>query len=272
MLAFAGLATVAVAGAVDATPPREQLPNLVPLRPVTLMVGGPTTYVTGEEGGPVFACQPSEAADTPVPQRCLRFETHAANVGSGPLELRFRVDSYATTRSVVQRVYRADGTYRDSAAGTYVFHPAHAHFHYDDFAVAALWRSDAKGRRLDRNPVRQGSKIGFCVADEYAWKPGAPPAKYQTPGACYPNTVTQQGEASQVSGISPGWVDAYDVSVPHQYIEISGVPDGYYLLQMTIDPLHRLRESTTKDNVTWQRIRLCGDRVDIVGRTALCGR
>ena len=264
---LAGLTT----GGADAAAPRPLLPNLVALPTAAVYVGGPASYATAGRGV-VVGCQPSEVAgDTPAPRRCLRFETHAANAGTGPLELHNRADEAATTRRVVQRVYNSDGTYRDSTAGTYVFHAAHAHFHYDAFAVASLWRADSRWRRLDRAPVREGRKAGFCLQDVYAFRAAGEPA-YRESTSCYPTTVTPDRGLAQVSGVSPGWVDVYDMSLPHQYIEVSGVPDGPYLLRIELDPDHRLRERTTKDNAVWQRIRLCGDHVELVARSAACPR
>ncbi|MDT7570080.1 MAG: hypothetical protein QOE05_254, partial [Actinomycetota bacterium] len=246
------------------------LPNLVALRTKAVFVGGPQTYGTDPDGDVIAGCHATELTDTPTPLRCLRFDTNAANAGSGPLELHHHTNEAATTRRVMQRVFNADGTYRDVEAGTYELHVAHAHFHYNDFAVSSLWRSDAKGRRLDKVPVRQGQKAGFCLQDVYAFRSPAPAPRYTGPLSCYPTDVSPSAEISQVTGVSPGWVDVYDLSLPHQYIEVSGVPDGFYLLQIEIDPDHRLRETTTRDNSSWQLIRLCGDKVDLVGRTATC--
>lgn len=264
----AGLLLAVSTARGDAVPkPRVLLPNLVALRSAALYVGGAAPV--NDAGDTVFPCQASEIAhDTPTPLRCLRFETRAANAGTGPLELHHRVDRLVADAQVTQRVYSSDGRHRDSDAGGFVLDPTHGHFHYEDFAVAHLWRSDARGRRLDRKPLREGRKAGFCLMDVYPYRT-AGPRRYTDPQACYPTAASASGVA-QVSGISPGWVDHYDVGVPHQYIEVSGVPDGWYLLQIVLDPLRRLREQTTADNAVWQRIRLCGDEVDLVGFTTRC--
>ncbi|HVF03240.1 MAG TPA: lysyl oxidase family protein [Frankiaceae bacterium] len=264
----AGLLLAVSAAPGEAAPkPRTLLPNLVALRSAALYLGGATPV--SDSGDTVFPCQASEVVhDSPTPVRCLRFETRAANAGTGPLELHHRVDRLASDAQVSQRVYSSNGRYRDSDAGGFVLDPTHGHFHYEDFAVANLWRSNAQGRRLDRRPLRAGRKAGFCLMDVYPYRT-AGPRKYADPNACYPTSASEAGVA-QVSGISPGWVDHYDASVPHQYIEISGVPDGYYLLQIVLDPLGRLREQTKADNTVWQRIRLCGDEVDLVGFTTRC--
>lgn len=253
-----------------ASAPRDLLPDVVALPSVSLYVGGPASHFVNSHGDVVWGCHPSEVAnDTPTPARCLRFQTIAANLGAGPLELHYRADQIAGERGVVQRLYSSDGRYRDVGAGSYVLDPTHAHFHYTDFAVASLWRSDARGRRLGGVPVRAGRKAGFCLEDVYRYRSGGSQT-YVPPQACYPSHA-DGGEVSQVNGVSVGWADVYDMAVPHQYIEITGVPDGYYLLQITVDPLHKLRETTTRDNTVWQRIRLCGDAADIVGRSNQCG-
>jgi hypothetical protein len=261
----------AVPPPASATARHDLLPNLVALPSVSLFVGGPGSGYVSNDDEVVYGCHPSEVAnDTPTPQRCLRFQTMVANLGAGAFELHYRADEAATTRRVVQRVYANDGTYHDVPAGTYVVDPTHAHFHYEDFAVAALWRSDARGRRLGTAPLRTGRKAGFCLQDVYPYRTGGAKT-YTGPTACYPARTDGGGALSQVNGVSPGWVDVYDMAVPHQYIEISGVADGYYLLQISVDPMHRLRQTTRRDDTVWQRVRLCGDKAEIVGRASACG-
>lgn len=268
-LAWSALLAAANAPAASAARPLALLPNLVALPTVSLYVGGRTTTYVDANNDVVWGCQPGEVlSDVPAPVRCLRFETLVANFGDGALELRYRADQVASASSVAQRVYASDGSFRDVPAGSYVFHPSHAHFHYVDFAVAALWRSDSTGRRLESAPIRSGRKAGFCLADVYAYRGDTEP-KYVPPYACYPNRV-DGGGVSQVNGVSVDWVDVYDLATPGQYIEISGVPDGYYLLQITVDPDRRLHEQRTTDNVVWQRIRLCGDKAEILGRAKSC--
>lgn len=267
----AALALTALAGPGDAGAVRPLLPNLVPLRAMDVSVGATSAIRERPTAGELAGCQIAEIAhDNPSPKRCLRFETRSANTGAGPLEVRARADAAATDTRVVQRVYASDGTWVDRPAGGYVIDPTHGHFHYEEFAAAYLFRSDARGRKLDKKPYREGRKAGFCLMDIYTYRP-AGPARYAPPQSCYPTTVTAV-EVSQVSGISPGWVDFYDVATPHQYVEITGVPDGYYLLQIVIDPHNRLLEQSEKDNSVTHHIRLCGQYVDLVGETLRCPR
>lgn len=50
-------------------------------------------------------------------------------------------------QDVYQRVYNSDGTYTDYFAGTFVWHPAHNHFHFNDYALYSLSPINAPGGR-----------------------------------------------------------------------------------------------------------------------------
>jgi hypothetical protein len=225
----------------------------------------------------VFGCQASEVVEQGA-RRCLRFDTIVANFGSGPLELRLRADQAAGPRTVQQRVYRSDGTYADRVAGSYDVDPSHGHIHTAAaFATASLWASDRAGHRVGAKPLRTSAKNAFClqdVIDYYRQSPahytGTSTGTART--SCYPDNVEQSGEVTQVNGISVGWGDIYNTSVPSQYVEISGIADGYYLLRLEVDPEQKVRETTRRDNISWQRIRICGNAADLVGKTTTCDR
>ena len=66
-------------------------------------------------------------------------------------------------------------------------------------------------------------------------------------------------------GWSVGWGDEYDQTDPGQPIDLTGVPDGTYTLQGTVDPDHVLTESNPTNNVV--------DTVlQITGNTSRCSR
>lgn len=219
-------------------------------------------------------CYAEEMAEQGA-RRCLRFNQTIGNVGDGPFELRYRMDGVATTQALKQRIFRSDGTFKDRFADTYIFHATHAHFHYANFAQSHLWRADAKGRRLDAKPLRTGKKNGFCMIDvenigfgrtDDASRTYFPPVSCMTPTSVDDNS----GEASMVSGISSGWADIYTWYLADQFIEISGVPDGYYLIQTVADPGSTVVEEKESNNTNWSLVRLCGDNVEVVGKTKAC--
>ena len=226
--------------APPATSHRNDLrfPNLVALPPFEV-------YLDEEGSG----CDPYETVEQGA-QRCLRYDTVVANFGRGPLELRYRADQTGREQELRQRIYARGGTYVERVADRYELHPVHAHFHHANFAMARLWDSDQLGRKLGSRPVRESNKNGFCLVDgENYWKgrKKSYPATYSDPDACYPNR-TDDGGLSQVNGLSPGWVDFYQASLTDQYIDVSGLPAGYYLLEIVIDPLNTVKESNETDN------------------------
>jgi Lysyl oxidase len=50
-----------------------------------------------------------------------------------------------------------------------------------------------------------------------------------------------------------------------QYIEISGVPDGLYVIETVANPIRTVHETTLDDNTARATIRLSGDTVVLVG-------
>jgi hypothetical protein len=194
------------------------------------------------------------------------------NPGAGPLELRYTGAAVASTSAMraVQRLYDSRGGYHDRQAGWFYFDPAHQHFHYRDFAVAALWRADRRGHRLGRSPIRTGRKDGFCLEEMDAYTASAGASRYSYPQACYP-TMQPDGTLTQVNGLSRGYLDVYDETLTDQSIEVTGVPDGYYLLAITVDPEHTLELAKSSQLTSWQLIQLCGDKAEPVGRADSCG-
>jgi hypothetical protein len=61
-----------------------------------------------------------------------------------------------------------------------------------------------------------------------------------------------------VQGLSPGWVDIYEWYLPGQYLDVSGVPNGDYVLETTADPDNKLVESNENNNCGTVLIRLTG--------------
>ena len=224
---------------------RVRLPNLVPLAPHTFYA--PSTeidpnYLFG--GGAVVAgCTPDETARK-LARRCLRFDTILANVGSGAFEVAYVADPTNGVLAAHQRIYRSDGSFRDRFATQTEFHPTHAHFHIKDVYLAHLWKTNARRKPVGRRPVASSDKNGFCPQDSTPVESGAGERTYM----CYDPQQFGSGGAFQVVGISPGWGDIYSAYLPDQYIEISGVPHGYYIFELEIDPHDYFVETSEKDN------------------------
>ncbi|MDQ3981995.1 MAG: lysyl oxidase family protein [Actinomycetota bacterium] len=264
-LASCCLAVLVVLGLVApgrAKSPALLLPNLVPLPPSTLV--GPFTGVLDSFGyaypAPVVVngCLPDETARRSA-LRCLRYDTAAANQGRGPLEIAYRVEPPAT--NAYQVIHRTDGTSVDRFAVASEFHPTHAHFHFESFYVTRLWKY-ANGRRVGAKPVTSGNKSGFCPEDSGG---GNGERTY----GCLTDYRMGPAGPEQVVGISAGWYDTYRVHLPDQYLEITGVPDGRYLLEVELDPDDNVAESNERDNEVCVLLSLKGDDVAL-GATVSC--
>lgn len=203
---------------------------------------------------PGSSCFQSEI-DEDGAQNCLRFDQIIANDGKGPLELGFDVENDVPIEDdaefpVTQRVKRSDGSVAERAAGSMEFHGVHGHFHYSSFATSELWQSNAAGQRLGSAPLRGAQKVSFCVADIRidAWgEKGDGPRTYFAPDCLFP--ASTEGNVDHfVQGLTNGWADVYDWYIPDQYIEVSGVPDGHYLLTFCADPDNSIREADETNN------------------------
>ncbi len=266
-LDYQGLAEVERYPAVK--PVRPLLPNLISLEPRNFFYATGAYFV--DPGFSASSCYPEEMIEDGA-RRCLRFDQIIANTGEGPFELRYRMNGMGTEQNLIQRIYRTDGSFEDRLADTYEFHAAHAHFHYKNFAQSRLWRSNQSGTRLGSEPVVEGKKNGFCMIDVENvgfGKKGDAARTYYFP-RCNAPTETEGSDVYMVNGISVGWADVYNWFLADQYLEVSGLEDGYYLLETVTDPAKTVEESNERDNVVSILIELCGDAVEVVGRDDSC--
>ena len=249
-------------------PQREMLPNLVSVPPRHPMLRTGAYFADHDaEGTP--SCYPEEMAERGA-RRCLRFDQIIANHGEGPFELRYRMEGLATDQQLRQRIYASDGSFTDVKADTYEFHPTHAHFHYKGFGRGRLFRPLPDGTR---ELVRESGKNGFCMIDventRFGLDAGGRPHRGEAPRTYYfprCNAPTERDDhgTSMVNGIAVGWADVYNWFLADQYIEITGVPDGIYIIETEANPENTVRETTKDDNKASTTIRLTGDTVEVV--------
>ena len=104
----------------------------------------------------------------------------------------------------------------------------HQHYHFEQFMEYNLL--DTNG-----NIAATGHKVGFCLLDDHAWSPTAnPSSKYDCNN----------------QGIQAGWADVYSAGLPCQYIDITTVPPGDYILQMTVNPDKLIVEANYENNTS----------------------
>jgi len=170
----------------------------------------------------------------------LRLSTAVANVGEGRLELRGGAIN-GDRQDVHQRIYNSDGSFTDLLAGSFVYHPEHGHIHFENFASYRLCEVLPDGSV--GGVVAEGEKVSFCLLDV---------ERYETTGPATPHFLT----CGQVQGISVGWADVYDRGLPGQSIDITGIADGQYWLEVVVDPLNLIQELDETNNTARIQINL----------------
>lgn len=185
-------------------------------------------------------------------RRLLRLTTSTPNIGAGALEVRGSTIVAPDAQEVLQRIYRADGSYWDRLAGTFEYHPTHGHTHFDDWAVYRLRERSAAG--AVGAILAQGDKTSFCLLDIVT---------YGEEGASAGSAPHYTTCGQMVQGISPGWSDVYDLELDDQWIDITDIPDGSYWLEAEVDPEGQVLEEAEGEanNVTRVAIELVGDTV-----------
>jgi hypothetical protein len=280
-IAYEGLAQVVYDPRVH--PVRDLLPDLVAL-PQQNVTFGPPFDIFNDPVPPGSTCHQSEI-DEDHAHTCLRFDQVLGNIGKGALDIRFSqpagvppVDDQEVPTT--QRIYRSNGTFSDVPAGNVHWHAIHQHYHLDGFAQSNLWRTNSRGRRAGNVPIATGNKVSFCIAttniDPDYWGRRAFGADaYPAPNCLEPES-TSGGLDHFKQGMSVGWTDEYNWFLPGQYVEVTGVPDGDYILDTTVDPTNRLIESDRTNNCGAVRIRLsqmgtANPQAELLGPGPACG-
>ena len=253
-----------------------KLPNLRPAPPDGFHIASALNLIPFPEN-PLLSCYPEETIQNQGhPTRCLRFNQTIANVGEGPMVMRFGLSGIVTPDTadnvIVQRIYSTDGTFEDVVAPeTYVFHEAHAHLHYQGFGQTILYNWSGGGRGT---VASIGHKVGFCMIDvelqdEYWGKTGNGPRAHTFPLSCVLPDEEVDLEGPEVwveQGVAVGWADIYGWNLADQYIDITNVSDGTYELVQIANPNNSVREipGGEIDNCSSRVIRITGDTVEPV--------
>ena len=171
-------------------------------------------------------CNVREGATQAGPRKLLEFTFTTPNVGEGDL--------------VVGRP--------DDHPEWFEWGACHGHWHFKLYAEYRLWTPEkfAQWDALRQaNPEKRGDQIlaeeptltyvatkkaGFCVIDVTLYTFGIP--KYAT---------------CEFQGISVGWADEYGTSLDGQFVDVTGLPSGTYVLEEEVNA-HRLYEELDYNN------------------------
>lgn len=172
----------------------------------------------------------------------IRFSTYMYNAGPGRLEIQ------GTPRTALDLNFQASQwIYEDPAGvttepiGTLFWHDVHSHFHFDGYGRYELWTKTGYDRAAASGftkgaPLYMSPKVSFCMMD-------STPIDQSTVNVRYYQTCTPL-----VQGVSAGWADLYDWTLPDQWIDVgtSRLPDGQYVLRNIADPNNIVFESPGK--------------------------
>jgi hypothetical protein len=179
----------------------------------------------------------------------LGFASAVDNVGAGPLWLRGIRSNGLTMRGLQLVRMRGGGTETHAEAGTfrYTASPTHSHWHLLDFVRYELRRPS--GFRL----LVRDRKTGFCLGDHYGHARRVRPVRPFFRGNCGKGDRTLR---SVDQGSSRGYTDRYSAHVHGQDVDLTGVPNGVYMLVHRANPDRLLRERRYDNNASSVRIRI----------------
>lgn len=139
------------------------------------------------------------------------------------------------------------------------FSACHDHYHFREYADYRLWEParyeqwDAyrtanpdvpAEQALANNPAIAagliiGEKRGFCIIDI---------APSTTPGGPVPDPDGKYYDCEENQGISRGWADTYDLLLDGQWIDITDVAPGAYILEAEVNAEHVYVETSYSNN------------------------
>ena len=117
----------------------------------------------------------------------------------------------------------------DPAQRPDLFHlsPCHGHYHMDGVAAYELLNTNGQ-------VVITVRKQGFCFRDD---------------ARAFTNGPVEGKYTCDYQGLSIGWEDVYDKSLDCQWLDITGIPSGQYILRVVANPDAILHESNLQNNV-----------------------
>ncbi len=258
------------------TAPANPLNGLYPpdsANPPASVAGYSLASCTADEAAPVEAGGGGAV-------HCLRLTSGPINIGEGIYDMRFKlIEDYlegtaqlnpdeAFARLVVgpmeQAVHYSDGSIDFVQAGTYSFHPTHAHFH-DDYILSYYLYQVVDPVSGEMQRVGTGSKSGFCPADQLWGNWRAFEQGFEKPGGDSPGGNCFSA-TNGIVGLSVGWGDVYRWQRPGQYVEFAGLGNGRYVVHAQVDEKNNVIESDETDNISYAYIEVQGETITTLER------
>lgn len=185
--------------------------------------------------------------------RFIRLANTIWNSGQGPLELLGELNEDTNQTRVHQHIYTSDDNERRILVGEFVWHPTHDHWHMGQFTLYELWTLNPD---LSLGRVMASSdKLSYCAMDTDIVDPGHPR---------FPLRRGYVGCGQYKQGLSIGWGDTYQSFLDGQSLDVTGLPDGYYVLISAVNPDGLILEENYINNAARVYLELRGDRMAVV--------
>nr|XP_020461580.1 protein-lysine 6-oxidase-like [Monopterus albus] len=168
-------------------------------------------------------------------ENCLSSSAHSARDYDSRMLLRFpqRVKNQGTADFLPNRPRYA-----------WEWHSCHQHYHsMDEFSHYDLL--DAQTQRS----VAEGHKASFCLEDT----------------SCDYGYYRRYACTAHTQGLSPGCYDTYNADIDCQWIDITDVQPGNYILKVSVNPYYQVEESDYSNNIVRCDVRYTGNYAYLSG-------
>jgi hypothetical protein len=195
--------------------------------------------------------------------RQLQYTHITWDAGAGPFEIDPHYNSQTGTATFTQAIYKSDSPgkwtldHSVPVAVTGQFDPPSDY----QFPLTSFTLNNVNGDGSLGTAVATSPKTDYCITGD-TFVGGVP----NTPNTTF-IPVSNCNNPNAALGWSVGWGDEYDQTDPGQPIDLTGVPDGTYILHAVVDPKHVLTESDAGNNVTDTKLRIQGNTVTVLAQT-----
>jgi hypothetical protein len=107
-----------------------------------------------------------------------------------------------------------------------------------------------------------GKKRGFCLADTFIMHPDGSD-HFHCPAGTSPDHATYFD--CDFGGLSVCWADSYPGGIDGQWVDITGLPDGTYVLEIEINDTRLITETDYSNNSTAVLVAIEGNSATMVG-------